>query len=94
MLRCCALDFQGEWEQLLPLIEFSYNNSYHSVINMAPYEALYGRRCITPHCCHEPGDKLDIGPNLIRDTIEKIQVIQKRIKAANNRQEAYANLKK
>ena len=49
MLRSCVLDFKGEWDQHLPLVEFSYNNSYQSTIGMAPYEALYGRRCMTPH---------------------------------------------
>ena len=47
MLRACAIDFQGSWDQHLPLVEFSYNNSYHSSIEMAPYEALYGKRCHT-----------------------------------------------
>ena len=45
MLRACICDFQGSWDQYLPLVEFSYNNSYHASIGMAPYEALYGRRC-------------------------------------------------
>ena len=48
MLRCCILEFEGNWERYLPLIEFAYNNSYQSSIKMAPYEALYGRKCRTP----------------------------------------------
>lgn len=48
MLRACVLDDRGSWDSLLPLIEFSYNNSYHASIGMAPYEALYGRKCQTP----------------------------------------------
>ena len=48
MLRACVIDFKGSWEDHLPLIEFSYNNSYHSSIGMAPFEAPYGRRCRSP----------------------------------------------
>ena len=48
MLRACMIDFKGNWDDHQPLIEFSYNNTYHSSIQMAPYEALYGRRCISP----------------------------------------------
>ncbi|WMV42517.1 hypothetical protein MTR67_035902 [Solanum verrucosum] len=48
MLRACLIDFKGNLDDHLPLIKFSYNNSYHSSIQMAPYEALYGRRCKSP----------------------------------------------
>ena len=50
MLRGCVLDFLGNWDRYIPLMEFAYNNSYQSSIGMAPYEALYGRRCRTPMC--------------------------------------------
>ena len=45
MLRACVIDFGGQWDQFFPLAEFAYNNSYHSSIDMAPFEALYGKRC-------------------------------------------------
>ncbi|KAI3826072.1 hypothetical protein L1987_00114 [Smallanthus sonchifolius] len=48
MLRACVIDFSGNWDSHLSLIEFSYNNSYHTSINMAPFEALYGRKCRSP----------------------------------------------
>ena len=48
MLRACVIEFGGHWDNFLPLAEFSYNNSYHSYIDMAPFEALYGRRCRSP----------------------------------------------
>ncbi|KAJ0468424.1 putative nucleotidyltransferase, Ribonuclease H [Helianthus annuus] len=48
MLRACVIDFGGNWNKYLPLVEFSYNNSYHTSIQMAPFEALYGRRCRLP----------------------------------------------
>ena len=50
LLRSCVLDHMGNWNEVLPLVEFTYNNSYHSSIGMVPYEALCGRRCRTPLC--------------------------------------------
>ena len=50
MLRGCVLDFPGSWDRYIPLMEFASNNGYQSSISMAPYEALYGRRCRTPMC--------------------------------------------
>lgn len=57
MLRLCILDFQGNWEAHLPLMEFSYNNSSHTSIGMALYEALYGRKCRSPVCCTNVGER-------------------------------------
>ncbi|KAI3759455.1 hypothetical protein L6452_07295 [Arctium lappa] len=62
MLRACVIDFKGSWETHLPLIEFSYNNSYHASIQAAPFEALYGRKCTTPLCWNEVGEKQLAGP--------------------------------
>ncbi|GJT18504.1 putative reverse transcriptase domain-containing protein [Tanacetum coccineum] len=56
MLRACVLDFGKGWDRHLPLVEFSYNNSYHTSIKAAPYEALYGRKCRSPICWAEVGD--------------------------------------
>ncbi|KAJ8770467.1 hypothetical protein K2173_017958 [Erythroxylum novogranatense] len=67
MLRACVMDFKGAWDEHLPLVEFAYNNSYHSSIQMAPYEALYGRRCTTPICWDE-GERKLVGPELIQLT--------------------------
>ena len=50
MLQGCVLDFLGSWDRYIPLIEFTYNNSYQTSIGMTPYEALYGRKCRTPVC--------------------------------------------
>ena len=50
MLRSCVMQFRGSWDEKLHLMEFAYNNSYHSSIGMAPYKALYGRQCCTPLC--------------------------------------------
>jgi len=57
MLRAYALEYPGAWDHNLPLIEFAYNNSYHASIGMAPFEALYGRRCRTPVCWKEVGER-------------------------------------
>ncbi|KAL4378458.1 hypothetical protein GQ457_02G023120 [Hibiscus cannabinus] len=94
MLRCCIIDFQGTWEKQLPLVEFVYNNSYQASIQMAPYEALYGRRCRTPVCWAEVGHKLLPMPDILKGTTEKVKLISKRLKAASDRQKSYANLKR
>ena len=94
MLRGCVLDFPGSWDRHIPLMEFAYNNSYQSSIGMAPYEALYGRRCRTPMCWTEMNEHNIIGPELVKDTEEKVQIIQQRLKAACDRQRSYANLKR
>lgn len=57
MLRTCALEFQGNWDDHLPPVDFFYNNSYHSSINMTPYHVLYGQKCRTPACWLEAGKK-------------------------------------
>ena len=62
LLRACTLKFQGEWEEHLPLAEFSYNNSFQDNIGMAPFEALYGEKCRTPACWTEVGDATLTGP--------------------------------
>src|ERR1044072_1054310 len=46
LLRACVLDHKGSWDEFLPLVEFTYNNSFHASIGMTPYEVLYGRRCL------------------------------------------------
>ncbi|KAH9658749.1 Endonuclease [Citrus sinensis] len=91
MLRACILEFKGSWDIYLPLMEFAYNNSYQASIEMAPYEALYGRKCRTPVCWDEVGERKLYGPELVQNTSEKIQLIRERLKAAQNRQKSYAD---
>nr|XP_009767178.1 PREDICTED: uncharacterized protein LOC104218392 [Nicotiana sylvestris] len=62
MLRAYVIDFKGNWDDRLPLIEFAYNNSHHSSIKMAPYEALYGRRCRSPIGWFKVGEAELLGP--------------------------------
>ncbi|GFZ17085.1 hypothetical protein Acr_26g0003550 [Actinidia rufa] len=66
MLRLCVLDFQGNWEMHLPLVEFAYNNSFHASIGMAPYEALYRRKCRSPICWTEVGERHMLGPEIVQ----------------------------
>ncbi|GJV98125.1 reverse transcriptase domain-containing protein [Tanacetum coccineum] len=70
MLRACVLDFGKGWDKHLPLVEFSYNNSYHTSIKAAPFEALYGRKCRSPICWAEVGDSQLTGPEIIHETTE------------------------
>ncbi|KAK5802657.1 hypothetical protein PVK06_030269 [Gossypium arboreum] len=94
MLRCCILEFSGSWERYLPLIEFAYNNSFQSSIKMAPYEALYGRKCRTPLFWTELGENKIFGVDLIKDAEQKVKVIRESLKAATDRQKSYADLKR
>nr|GEX96667.1 putative reverse transcriptase domain-containing protein [Tanacetum cinerariifolium] len=92
MLRACAIDFGKGWEKHLPLVEFSYNNSYHASIKAAPFEALYGRKCRSPVCSADVGDTQLTGPEIIHETIEKFVQIRQHLKAARDQQRNYANV--
>ncbi|GJX06970.1 putative reverse transcriptase domain-containing protein [Tanacetum coccineum] len=94
MLRACVIDFGNGWIKHLPLVEFSYNNSYHASIKATPFEALYGRKCRSPVCWAEVGEAQLTGPDLIQETTEKIIQIKQRIQAARDRQKSYADLKR
>ncbi|GJR46760.1 putative reverse transcriptase domain-containing protein [Tanacetum coccineum] len=94
MLRACSIDFGKGWVNHLPLVEFSYNNSYHASIKAAPFEALYGRKCRSPVCWTEVGEAQILGPELIQETTEKIIEIKQRMQAARSRQKSYADLKR
>ena len=94
MLRACVLDHQGSWEEYLPLVEFAYNNSSQASIQMAPYEALYGRLCRSPLCWTEVGESSITGPDLIRDTSEKVILIRQRLLTAQSRQKSYVDVRR
>ncbi|GJU66193.1 putative reverse transcriptase domain-containing protein [Tanacetum coccineum] len=91
MLRACAIDFVGNWDTHLPLVEFSYNNSYHTSVKYAPFEALYGRKCRTPITWAEVGKSQLIGPEIVQETTDKIVQIKERLKTTRDRQKSYAN---
>ena len=94
MLRGCVMEFLGTWDRYIPLMEFSYNNSFQSSIGMAPCEALYDQKCRTPVCWTELNEHKVTGPDIVKDTEEKVQVIRERLKTASDRQKSYADLKR
>lgn len=94
MLRACSLDFAGCWDEHLPLMEFAYNNSYQATIQMAPFEALYGRRCRTPVFWEEVGTQQLMGPELVQVTNAAVQKIKQRILTAQSRQKSYADVRR
>ncbi|GJS54474.1 reverse transcriptase domain-containing protein, partial [Tanacetum coccineum] len=91
MLRACVIDFGGSWDVYLPLAEFSYNNSYHSSIRCALFEALYGRKCRSPILWAKIGESSLIGPKLVQETTDKVVLIKEKLKAARDRQKSYAD---
>ena len=94
MLRACAIHFSGSWEKFLPLVEFSYNNSFQSTIGMAPFEALYGRKCRSPIHWDEAGERRYLGPEMVDRATEAIKMIQKRRKTAQSRQNSSTDKKR
>ncbi|GKF23802.1 putative reverse transcriptase domain-containing protein [Tanacetum coccineum] len=82
LTQTILVDFGGSWDTHLPLIEFSYNNSYHTSIKCAPFEALYGRKCRSPVIWTEVGESQLIGPEIVQETTEKIFQIKERLKTA------------
>nr|GEV61046.1 putative reverse transcriptase domain-containing protein [Tanacetum cinerariifolium] len=94
MLRACAIDFGKGWVNHLPLVEFSYNNSYHASIKAVPFEALYGRKCRSPVCWIEVGEAQIHGPEIIQETTMKIIQIKQRMQVDRDRQKSYADLKR
>ena len=79
------MEFRGSWDTHLPLMEFAYNNSYQASIGMAPYEALYGRKCRTPVCWDEVGERKLVGPEIVQVTCDQIKVIRDRLKSSQDR---------
>jgi hypothetical protein len=93
MLCTCVLSWKGCWEDHLALAEFAYNNNYHTTIEMAPYEALYGRRCVSSLCWETSGEKAFVGLDWIQHTTEKIKGIQQSLLTAQSRQKSYADVR-
>jgi transposase InsO family protein len=91
MLRACVLAYGAKWEDCLPFAEFSYNNSYQASLQMAPFEALYGRKCRTPLNWSETGDSQIFGPDILQEAEEKVRMIREYLKAAQSRQKSYAD---
>ncbi|GJY76155.1 putative reverse transcriptase domain-containing protein [Tanacetum coccineum] len=94
MLRACVLDFGKGWDKHLPLVEFSYNNNYHTSIKAAPFEVLYRRKCRSPICWAEVRDSQLTGPEIIHETTERIVQIKSHIQAARDRQKIYVDVRR
>jgi hypothetical protein len=89
MLRDCVIHFDKSWDKCLALAEFAYNNSYQASLKMAPFEALYGRRCRTPLNWSQAGERTLFGPKLVQEAEEKVSVIRENLRAAQMRQKSY-----
>jgi hypothetical protein len=92
MLRASILHFGKSWDKCLSLAEFSYNNSYQASLKMAPFDALYGRRCRTPLNWSKAGERILFGPDLVKDAKEKVQMIRENLKMAQMRQKSYHDM--
>ncbi|GKA01642.1 putative reverse transcriptase domain-containing protein, partial [Tanacetum coccineum] len=91
MLRACVINFGGNWDVHLPLAKFSYNDSYHSSIRCAPFEALYRRKCRSPILWAKIGKSRLIRPELVQETIDKVVLIKEKLKATRDRQTSYTD---
>lgn len=83
------LEQRGVWDNYLSLIEFTYNNSFHSSIEMTPFKVLYGSRCKTPLCLYECCASDVLGPEIMQQTSEKIMMIQEKMKVSKSCQKSY-----
>ena len=90
-MECLCHFFPKKWDGCLKLAKFSYNNSYQESIRMAPFEALYGKKCRTPLNWVEVGDCGYFGPDFIKEAREQVSIIQSHLKAAQSQQKAYAD---
>nr|GEW67392.1 putative reverse transcriptase domain-containing protein [Tanacetum cinerariifolium] len=93
MLRACALNFGKGWDRHLPLVEFSYNKSYHTNIKATPFEALYGRKYQSSIFWADVGDSQLTGPMIIYEKTKKIVQIKSRIQVVRDRQKSYADVR-
>jgi transposase InsO family protein len=80
MLRACALKHGRSWDKSLPYAEFSYNNSYQASLKMAPFEALYGRKCRTPLYWNQTGESQVFGPEILQEAEKQVQIIRENLK--------------
>ncbi|WVZ94174.1 hypothetical protein U9M48_040100 [Paspalum notatum var. saurae] len=91
MLRACALTYSTKWDECLPLVEFAYNNSYQKSLEMAPFEALCGRRCRTLLNWSEPGERVTFALDLVTQAEEQVKFIHDNLKRAQSRQKSYSD---
>nr|GEY83789.1 retrotransposon protein, putative, Ty3-gypsy subclass [Tanacetum cinerariifolium] len=89
MLRSCALEWTGNWDEYLCFVEFAYNNSWHASIKGAPFELLYGRKCRAPICWNKVRERVIEGPELVKVTNEKVVIAKEKLKEALSQQKSY-----
>ncbi|GJW49025.1 putative reverse transcriptase domain-containing protein [Tanacetum coccineum] len=94
MLHACVIDFGNGWVKHFPIVKFSYNNSYHTSIKAAPFEALYGRKCRSPVCWTEVGQVQLTGSKIVQETTKKVIQIKQRMQAGHDQKKNYADLKR
>ncbi|CAA0806230.1 Unknown protein, partial [Striga hermonthica] len=88
MLRALVLDRGAKWESILSLVEFAYNNSYQASIQMAPFEALYGHKCRSLLYWDDVGERQVLGPKMVEETTEQVELIKQRLRTAQSRQKS------
>jgi hypothetical protein len=91
MLRACALKYGKGWDKSLPHAEFSYNNSYQASLKMAPFEALYGRKCRKPLYWNQTGESQLFGLEILQEAEKQVHIIRENLKTAQSRQKSYAD---
>jgi hypothetical protein len=94
MLRACALQYGASWDKSLPYAEFSYNNSYQQSLKMAPFEALYGRKCRTPLFWNQTGETQVFGTDVLRHAEQQVRTIRDNLRVAQSRQKSYADTRR
>jgi hypothetical protein len=94
ILRTCALKHGGSWDKSLPYAELYYNNSYQASLKMAPFEALYGRKCRTPLYWSHTGESQLFGTDIIKEAERQVQIIRENLRVAQSRQKCYADGKR
>ena len=94
MLRACVMMKPTQYEEYLHLVEFAYNNGYHSSTQLSPFEILYGRKCRTPSSWGGPEDRLRIGPEMLKEMEDMVKKVRANLKAAQDRQRSFVNRKR
>eukprot|EP00253_Pinus_taeda_P019990 PITA_19990 len=94
MLRAYVMQQPTRWEEYLHLVEFAYNNGYHTSTQMSPFEVMYGRKCRTPSSWGGPEDKLSLGPDMLKEMEDMVKRVRVNLKAAQDIQKNFADRKR
>ena len=93
-MRAYALQYSTSWDKSLCYAKFSYNNSYQKSLKMAPFEALYGRKCRTPLFWNQTGESQVFGPEILKDDERQVQTIRENLRVAQSRHKSYADTRR